>query len=277
VSPTESAPASFPRSCSPPPRGSGAGVRVLVLLARAGASCQETFLPIARLREAGAEVTLASLGTAPIRFDATCDVLAFLGRPWSRAWALRRQSRESGELDRRASLVELEKRGELERWTCSFDAVVVPGGHGRELERFLRDSLVLRVVEQIHARGGVIGLQCHATLIASLAHTEGGSLALGRHMVCWPRGPEAVLGALPFVSSTFMPFGRPVADILVEAGARLQRRGGALRGPQAAIDGRVVSSRGPWSTDAFSLALLQAVASARSAAVLPGEAQDDAR
>ena len=261
--PLPRAPTFFPRHAAPPCAGDGAGLRVLVLLCRAGHSCQEALLLMSHLRSAGADVTIAGLDTTPVRLDRTCTVIAWLERLWSPAWRLLQEARSTGALDQRRSLADLDGAGELDQWVRRFDAVVIPGGHGIELDRFLHDPLVLGVVERVYACGGVVGLQCHATLVAALVRTGDTTLADGRHMVCWPRRPEALLGALPFVSTTYQPFGRPVEDLLVAAGARVHREGGALRGPQAAIDGRVVSSRGPWSVDAFSAALVRAVRAAQ--------------
>jgi protease I len=120
------------------------GKRVCVLLAE-GFEDLEFWVTVMRLQEEGASVTIAGLGTEPVRgkhgLEATADV-----------------SIDSVSAD-------------------DVDAVVVPGGWAPDkLRRF---DAVTSLVRTVHDDGKVVGLICHAGLVGISAGIVAGSRATG--------------------------------------------------------------------------------------------------
>ena len=120
------------------------GRRVLMLLA-ADVEDLEFWVPLMRLREEGATVTVAGLSTEPVRgkhgLEARADV----------------------EVDAIAA--------------NDFDAVVVPGGWAPDKLR--RSDAVKDVVRKAYGQGKVVGMICHAGLVGISAGIVEGKRATG--------------------------------------------------------------------------------------------------
>jgi deglycase len=116
----------------------------VVLLAE-GFEDLEFWVTVMRLREEGARVTIAGLSTDPVQgkhgVDAKADVT----------------------VDSVAS--------------ADLDAVVVPGGWAPDKLR--RSEAVKRLVREVHERGAIVGLICHAGLVGISAGIVAGSRATG--------------------------------------------------------------------------------------------------
>jgi protease I len=120
------------------------GRRIVVLLAE-GFEDLEFWVTVMRLREEGAQVTIAGAGTKPVRgkngLEATADIQV-----------------EQASAD-------------------AFDAVVVPGGWAPDKLR--RSDAVKDLVGKAYHQGKVVGLICHAGLVGISAGIVGGHRATG--------------------------------------------------------------------------------------------------
>lgn len=239
------------------------GKRILVLLAAAGHAAQEVLKPVDAFERSGCSVTFASLDGGPVRLDPLCNVLAFAECAWDRTLRLLLRARRRRTLRDLPSLRARRAgtRGEFERWLGGFDAVMVPGGHGGTFAGFVRDPIIAETIASFAERGAPIGLQCHAVVAGALAGTPNVPLARGRTVTCWPRRYEARLARLPLLGRYLQPFGRPAASLLDDAGALVHDESGVY----AAVDGTLITSRGPWNTAVFATAFLRALADAPAA------------
>jgi len=120
------------------------GRRVVVLVAE-GFEDLEFWVTVMRLREEGAEVTIAGLTTRPVR-----------GKNGLEAQA-----------DAELATVSAE----------SVDAVVVPGGWAPDKLR--RSDAVKDLVRKAYDRGSVVGMICHAGLVGISAGIVAGRRATG--------------------------------------------------------------------------------------------------
>lgn len=275
------------RQAPPAPLSAGslARRRVLVVLAPAGHATQEVLIPADRLATAGAELTFATIGADTVRLDPLCNALAVAEAAWSPTLALVARAARRGTLRGMIDLRRLVAEGELSAWLRGFDAVVVPGGHGAAFAAFVGDPLLARVLGELHDGGAWIGLVCHAVVAGARAlRADGERLLAGHQVTCWPASWERPLSRLPWIGPYLSPFPTTAEDE-VRAVAAAVHTTGAL--PVAVRHGRVVTTWGPWTCDAFADALGGALAegSPRAAvhalpvppATLDGVAVDRAR
>jgi protease I len=120
------------------------GRRVVVLLAQ-GFEDLEFWVTVMRLREEGADVTIAGLTTEPVR--------------------------GKNGLEAKADMLVADVSGER------HDAVVVPGGWAPDTLR--RHEDVTRLVRAAYDDGAIVGLICHAGLVGISAEIVKGSRATG--------------------------------------------------------------------------------------------------
>lgn len=240
--------------------------RVLFLLAATGQVPQETVLPIDAFERSGVTVECATLDGGRVRFDPLSVALAWFEALWNPTLRLLTRARREKRFTNLPSLRAMAAAGQLDKWLGRFDAVVVPGGHGRVYAGFVRDPLIIDAVAGFYAEGRVVGLLCHGPLTAALPGRRGPGFVAGKTVTCWPRGVERILGAVPFVGAYLMPFGRPVGALLEEAGARVHDSALSRRRVHAAVDGRLVTGSGPWSAGTFVHAMLHVLATGRPAA-----------
>ena len=242
------------------------GRRVLLALARRGHVPQEALKPMARLEAAGCEVTPACLDADRVRFDFLTTMLAIGEGLWDPTIRLLARSWRQGRFRNLPSLRELERSGQLASWLDGFDAVIIPGGHGRVLDEFFHDPLIVEMVRRFHRGGRAVGLICHATVIAAEPGAGGDALCRGRVMVSWPRAADRVNRLIPFIGSFLVPYARPVGESLERAGAEVHDGMADFPRVHAAIDGQLVTARGPWSDGPFVAALLHVLASSSAPA-----------
>jgi hypothetical protein len=81
-------------------------------------------------------------------------------------------------------------------------------------------------------------------------------------MVSWPRAADRFNRSIPFIGPFLVPYARPVGESLARAGADVHDGMRHFPRVHAAIDGRLVTARGPWSDGPFVAALLHVLASA---------------
>lgn len=240
------------------------GAKVLVPVA-AGMAAQEIFKPAEVLARYGCDVTFATLRGGSARLDLLCNAIALCEAAWDPTFRLTRRAAREGTLRNLPSIDELCARGAS---LDDFDALLVAGGHGGAYAAFLRDPLLHEVVRGFLRPERAIGMLCHAPILLSLMERDGAALVAGRLVTCWPRSYERALGALPWLGPFFKPFGTTVGEALERAGGHVHDPGLPAHPVHAAIDGSLVTGRGPWSTTAFATALLSVLARTRERALV---------
>lgn len=233
---------------------------VLMLLARRGHAVQETLPVIDALRAAGIAVVPGTESGGDVRFDPLCIALAFGESLWAPSWRLHRAALKRGELS------SVPRPGaHVKDWVDRFDAIVVPGGHGSVYGAFATGPVVADAIHRFAAAGKPVGLICHSVGAAAYLGPDGQApLAEGRRVTCWPRAMERALSSLPWAGAYFLPFGRPVQDLLEEVSPRVECSALPWRMPHVVVDGPLVTAWGPWSGAAFAGALSRELAHGQS-------------
>jgi putative intracellular protease/amidase len=245
-----------PEQLPPLDTSSLAGRKVLFLVPAYGGVPQETLNPVAFLEQLGISVQFASVAGGSVSFDPLCRVLAWLEWLWSPTLGLLRQFERGRRLEQLVSLRDLEQGGKLAEWLLSFDAVLVPGGHGQGLANFLNDPTIVNTVSLMAEAGKVVGIECHSVILATrVVDASGQSLTDRFECVCWPAALERPLSWLPFLGRYLSPLGRPVEHLVRAAGGKVHRAFWPWNMPHAVIHGLLVTSWGPWSTRAFAAAV----------------------
>ena len=230
-----------------------------MLLANAGHVAQETLKTAWFLRRAGCAVTFLALHGGNVRLDPLCDALAAAEAVWDPTLRLRFRARREGWLRDLPSIAELHRAQPNFVWLDSYDAVVVPGGHGSVFGAFLRDQRIIDAVAYAYQTGRTVGLLCHGPVVGALPSTFGPAILQGQAIACWPRLYETALGLLPGIGRYFVPAGQPVGRLAAQAGAEVHDAVLPGRRRHAMASGRLVTGRGPWSIRPFTDALLAAL------------------
>lgn len=229
---------------------------VLVLVAGRGHAVQETLPVIDELQRAGVEVVLGTEAGDDVRFCPVCNALALAESLWAPSWRLLRRARRNGTLTNVPR-----PEGGPDAWATRFDALVVPGGHGRIYGAFASGRTVVEAIHAFHDAGKPVGLVCHSVAAAALPGPRGQRpLAEGKHVTCWPRSLERTFGALPIVGRYFVPFGTYVQTMAERVTSSVECATPPWRTPHAVVDGLLVTSWGPWSGVPFARALVQRLA-----------------
>jgi len=212
---------------------------------------QETLPVVDELKRLGIDVALGTESGGDVQFDPVCNAMALGEIAWSRSWRLLRNAERSGALrnvERPAGLVA--------EWPKRFDAIVIPGGHGKVFGSFVRSATVIAAIHAFAAANKPVGLVCHAVAAASFPGPAGEApLGSGREVTCWPRAMERALGALPSIGSYFVPFGTYAQDMVESVTTRVRCSALPWRMPLAMVDHGLVTAWGPWSGPAFARAL----------------------
>jgi len=236
------------------------GRRILLVMAHKGHVQQEALKPLAIFEAAGCPVTIACLDADRVAFDPIGGLLAVAEAAWDPTFRLWRALKRAGRFAGVPSLRALDRSGTLPGWLSGFDAVFVPGGHGRVFHDFLHDPLTAGVVRRFDRAGAVVGLVCHAAIVGAHPGEDGIPLVRGREVACWPRAGDRFFGRLPGLGRYMVPYAKPAAVIVEEAGARVHDRVLIYPRVHAVVDGNLVTSRGPWSAGAFAAAVLSELA-----------------
>jgi putative intracellular protease/amidase len=197
------------------------------------------------LCEAGIDITVASPagGAAPVDPKTSPDEA--VRTRWKQALAA---------LDRTRVLAEVASE--------TFDALVVPGGHG-PLVDLASDSLVAALAGRLAGEGRVVAALCHgpAALLEAKAG-DGSPLVAGRKVTAFTNGEETLVGLqglVPFLLETRLrDLGARFEHALLPGGGHVVR------------DGDLVTGQNPASSDAFARCLLVAMAEQQRAAISAG-------
>lgn len=135
-----------------------------------------------------------------------------------------------------------------------YDAVVVVGGHGAMFD-INRNREVHRILREAYYAEKIVAAECHGTgALAFARDRHGNSLIRGRRVTGFPDvwEPENLRPELPYI----------LQDVLNKAsGGRYES--GLIQGqppsPFVIVQGRIITSRDPMSSEAIGITLLQAL------------------
>jgi len=205
-----------------------------------GVWLEELTTPYYAFRDAGAEVTLASIAGGAIPID-------------------QRSVNPDGEND--DSVERYLKDGALKADiqntpafssidTANFDVVFLPGGHGTMFDYPLSDELA-RLIERFDAEGKIVAAVCHGPAgLVSAKKADGTPLVAGRRVSAFTDSEERAVGleeAVPFL----------LESRLKELGAL--HEGGPDFKPYAVRDGNLVTGQNPASATQTAALVMEAL------------------
>ena len=198
---------------------------------------EEFAAPYYVLRDAGAEITLASPAGGQPPLDPKSDAAD------AQTDATRRFKEDEAAQKALATTVPLSTVD-----AAAFDAVFYPGGHG-PLWDLAEDADSRRLIESFVSSDRPLGAVCHAPAI--FRHTTGADgkpLVSGRRVTGFTNTEEAAVGLTDVV-----PF--LVEDMLTANGGLYEK--GEDWGSHVVVDGKLVTGQNPASSDAAAHELLE--------------------
>jgi putative intracellular protease/amidase len=198
---------------------------------------EEFAAPFYVLKDAGAEITLASPKGGQPPLDPKSD------EPDAQTEATRRFKDDK---DTQAQLAATEVLADVR--ADDFDAVFFPGGHGPMWD-LAEDRASIALIEAFAAADKPVGAVCHAP--AALRHAkgpDGAFLVKGRTVTGFSNSEEEGVGLTKVV-----PF--LLEDVLKANGGDYSR--GADWAPHVATDGKLVTGQNPASSEGAAEALLK--------------------
>lgn len=208
--------------------------------AKTGFWLEELAAPYYVLKEAGAELTLASpKGGQPPLDPKSADESA-------KTDDTRRFEADS---DAKAALANTVRLDSVN--AADFDAVFYPGGHG-PLWDLAEDATSRAIIEQTIAAGKPVALVCHAPgVLRHVKAADGTPLVSGKAVTGFTNSEEAAVGLTDVV-----PF--LVEDMLTENGGVYSKT--ADWGVHVVRDGWLITGQNPASSSAAATALVGALA-----------------
>ena len=200
---------------------------------------EEFASPYYRLKDAGAQLTLASPGGGQPPLDPKSD------EPDFQTDATRRFDDDQAARNELANTVKL-AGVKVE----DFDAVFYPGGHG-PLWDLHDNSDSIALIEGFIAAGKPVAAVCHAPAVLLKARDQHGEpLVKGKQVTGFSNTEEAAVGLTDVVPYL-------LEDELIAMGGEYQKV--ADWNPLAVVDGLVITGQNPGSSDAVAEALLKAI------------------
>jgi putative intracellular protease/amidase len=198
---------------------------------------EEFAAPYYVLRDAGAEITLASPAGGQPPLDPKSDAAD------AQTDATRRFKEDEAAQKALATTVPLSTVD-----AAAFDAVFYPGGHG-PLWDLAEDADSRRLIESFVSSDRPLGAVCHAPAIfRHTTGTDGKPLVSGRRVTGFTNTEEAAVGLTDVV-----PF--LVEDMLTANGGLYEK--GEDWGSHVVVDGKLVTGQNPASSDAAAHELLK--------------------
>ncbi|MFX1675160.1 type 1 glutamine amidotransferase domain-containing protein [Paraburkholderia sp. A2WS-5] len=202
---------------------------------------EEFVAPYYALRDAGAQITLAS----PMGGQPPLDPKS--GDPTAQTDATRRFDADAtarAELSNTKRLVEID--------ASAFDAVFYPGGHG-PLWDLAEDPVSIALIEKTIAAGKPVAAVCHAPgVLRHVKGADGQPLVAGKAVTGFSNSEEAAVqltDVVPFL----------VEDVLKENGGKYTKA--ADWAPHVETDGLLITGQNPASSEPVAHALLAALRS----------------
>jgi putative intracellular protease/amidase len=204
---------------------------------RTGFWLEEFAAPYYVLKDAGAEITLASPAGGQPPLDPKSDA------PDAQTDATRRFKADP---EAQAALAHTVKLDTLA--AAQFDAVFYPGGHG-PLWDLAEDARSIALIEAMLAADKPVALVCHAPgALRHVKRADGAPLVQGKSVTGFTNSEEAAAGLTDVV-----PF--LVQDMLVEEGGRYTKAGDWQ--PHVVRDGLLITGQNPASSEPAARELLQ--------------------
>lgn len=201
---------------------------------------EEFAAPYYVLRDAGAEITLASPKGGQPPVDPKSD------EPGAETAAMKRFRSDADAQRALANTVKLSTVS-----ADDFDAVFYPGGHG-PLWDLAEDRSSIGLIERFYGTGKPVGAVCHGPAVLRRAKAPDGTpLVKGKRVTGFANSEEEAVGL-----TNVVPF--LVEDELKAAGGRYSK--GADWASHTAVDGNLVTGQNPASSEATAKALLEALA-----------------
>jgi putative intracellular protease/amidase len=198
---------------------------------------EEFAAPYYVLRDAGAEITLASPAGGQPPLDPKSDAAD------AQTGATRRFKEDEAAQKALATTVPLSTVD-----AAAFDAVFYPGGHG-PLWDLAEDADSRRLIESFVSSDRPLGAVCHAPAIfRHTTGTDGKPLVSGRRVTGFTNTEEAAVGLTDVV-----PF--LVEDMLTANGGLYEK--GEDWGSHVVVDGKLVTGQNPASSEAAAHELLK--------------------
>jgi putative intracellular protease/amidase len=190
---------------------------------------EEFAAPYYVLRDAGAEITLASPKGGQPPLDPKSDAAD------AQTDATRRFNKDA---DAQKALATTQKLSEIV--DAGYDAIFYPGGHG-PLWDLANDADSKRLIEAFAANDRPVGAVCHAPAVfRHTQSTSGKPLVSGRRVAGFTNTEEAAVGLTDVV-----PF--LVEDMLTSNGGIYEK--GADWGSFVVVDGKLVTGQNPASSE----------------------------
>ena len=190
---------------------------------------EEFAAPYYVLRDAGAEITLASPKGGQPPLDPKSDAAD------AQTDATRRFKKDA---DAQKALATTQKLSEIV--DAGYDAIFYPGGHG-PLWDLANDPDSKRLIEAFAANDRPVGAVCHAPAVfGHTQSTNGKPLVSGRRVTGFTNTEEAAVGLTDVV-----PF--LVEDMLTSNGGIYEK--GADWGSFVVVDGKLVTGQNPASSE----------------------------
>lgn len=201
---------------------------------------EEFAAPYYLLRDAGADVTLASPKGGQPPIDPKSD------EPGAETPAMKRFS---GDPEAQRALANTVRLSTVS--PDDFDAVFYPGGHG-PLWDLAEDRSSVALIEGFHREGKPVGAVCHGPAVLRHAKAPDGSpLVKGKRVTGFANTEEEAVGltgTVPFL----------VEDMLKASGGEYSK--GPDWSSHTAVDGNLVTGQNPASSEATARALLEVLA-----------------
>lgn len=200
---------------------------------------EEFAAPYYALRDAGAQITLASPeGGLPPLDPKSSD-------PSAQTDATRRFN---ADVAARAELSNTKRLADVD--ASAFDAVFYPGGHG-PLWDLAEDPVSIALIEKTIAAGKPVAAVCHAPgVLRHVKGADGRPLVAGKAVTGFSNSEEAAVqltDVVPFL----------VEDMLKESGGKYTKA--ADWAPHVATDGLLITGQNPASSEPVAEALLAAL------------------
>lgn len=201
---------------------------------------EEFAAPYYLLRDAGADVTLASPEGGQPPIDPKSD------EPGAETPAMKRFK---GDPEAQRALAHTVRLSTVS--PDDFDAVFYPGGHG-PLWDLAEDRSSVALIEGFHREGKPVGAVCHGPAVLRRAKAPDGSpLVKGKRVTGFANTEEEAVGltgTVPFL----------VEDMLKASGGEYSK--GPDWSSHTAVDGNLVTGQNPASSEATARALLEVLA-----------------
>jgi putative intracellular protease/amidase len=200
---------------------------------------EEFAAPYYVLRDAGAEITLASPKGGQPPIDPKSD------QPDAETPAMKRFRSDPEAQRALANTVKLSTVS-----PDDYDAVFYPGGHG-PLWDLAEDRSSIALLERLYREGKPVAVVCHGPgVLRHVKGPDGAPLVKGKRVTGFANTEEEAVGltkTVPFL----------VEDMLKAGGGRYSK--GADWSSHIAVDGNLVTGQNPASSEATARALLEAL------------------